>query len=470
MSSLSGESRVGLGEGLCADPASSSQQNFLGSRRQRCQSSGSPGNVASCLAWKDDFSSAVARATAPRAPPKELASRRATSPSMRSQSPPKRETPLPNPTNFGQDNVPLPPYCDQRATNPAPSPQLRGRAHRREEEFDVDAYRSVRCQAELSQRTPAPIGKDESGQHDCNKFVFFGKEGKALGNVRRVRSSSPAQLHEEGFLSSRAQESAAGHEQLFVTTGPRAANFRAIVGAPCRRRGSIPGEAPSQLEPSDMLDSSQFSPRDVASIEEAPAAGRMSPRYERSYGLIPRSPEDDVFRAESKQGSRRHGYGSQASTNAPTPSNGSRDLGKGLSPEDTQLCIEAFLGERRRKAHGSPWASPGSSPWASPPASPRQLSPPGTPTRGGGATLSWNAIAPDDGIVVDMVGREPLLPTWSPRTTSSCRNAAVTMHRAGSPVSVGTPVVADKKIEEKFRGREMMYRRQGASNAKTRWR
>lgn len=465
-------SRAGLADGLCAEPNSSCQQHFLGSRRQRSQSPSSSNNVAACFCWNDKPVSV--NQNSPRVLPREPRSSRAASPRLRSQSPSRAENVLPLAPNFGQDNVPLPPYFHQRALNPAPSPRLRGRPHRQEEEFDVDAYRSVRCKPEFSQRTPAPFGKDGSGYHDCNQFAFLGKDGKPLGNTRRVRSNSPPQLQEEGFLSSVAHDSDPGPAPLFMTRGPRGSDFRTIVGHTARRHCSIPGESQTQpnnqeslLDISDSL-APPTSPRDQSKVDEVRAAGKMSPRYERNHGLVPRSAEDDVFRAESKLGSRRHGYGSQASTNAPTPSNGSRDLGKGLSPEDTQLCIEAFLGERRRKAHGSPWASPGSSPFGSPPASPRQLSPPGTPPRGG-ASLSWDAIAPvDDGVVGEMVTHDSVLPTWSPRTTSNCRTAAVTMHRSGSPVSVGTPVVATKGIEEKFRGREIMLRKQGAS--KTRWR
>jgi hypothetical protein len=85
--------------------------------------------------------------------------------------------------------------------------------------------------------------------------------------------------------------------------------------------------------------------------------------------------------------------------------------------------------------------------------------------------LSWDAIAPaDDGLVTNVDAQDSALPTWttmSPRTTSSSRVAAVTMHRSGSPLSVGSPVVS-KSLEEHYRGREFMLRKQAASKA--RWR
>jgi len=167
-----------------------------------------------------------------------------------------------------------------------------------------------------------------------------------------------------------------------------------------------------------------------------------------------------------------------------SPRSASADFNKGLNTEPAELCLDGFLGDRRRRApHGSPWASPGSSPWASATNSPRQQnSPPGTPPRAGSppraaasgaAALSWSAvgIAPDNDNLCDAEGIKSSspLPTWSEGSPVSLekRQAAVMLHRPNAPGKQSAAIVSPP--EWKYRSRDFAKQKIETAS-KFRWR
>lgn len=502
------EPLVGLDKGLCAEPTMQCWRNSLGSgsRKQRIASPGGSGELASCLStWVTKMP-----------------------PGVKSPMAMGRRQKSPGPGALGDtvhslhhpDNVPLGSNVSERNIPQWSGFQQQRHAvpHRPEEELNVDKYSSIRIVPEYYGRTSSPVGRDMLGGADKadswllqggpQKETFLvGKNGLLMGATRRARSTSPPRGQEgQGYLSKNTEspQQAAGEASEDWSnrpTGPKGAVFHAFAPILNKRHVPIPGDtlpegaAPEVAPPAPTA--SEGGPEAGLPAEPGPrprAAGVESPRYDPGHGVFPRSTDDAVFRAESKFGSKRFAFHSQASTSC-SPSSSSREvapskaLEKGLSSEPTVLCWEAFLGERRRKAHGSPWASPGSSPWASPTNSPRRLSPPnspraGTPPSGGappaGVTTgytgftslpSWSLVAPmpDAGSIPEAVESSSPLPTWGAIPAES-RTTAVTMHRQGSPVTLGTPAVpvVNEAMENKYRVRDNNGRKMHASS-KGRW-
>lgn len=471
-------------------------KDLLGSRKQRLPSPGGSGTLATCLSGGEKVPPRKAcisdqRAKSPRLERHEVFAASTSASAERPASPPCREPcrkggrASPHHALHAADQVPLPPFTDQKL----PHARL-ARPHRPDEEYDIDAYRTIRCSPQYYARSSSPgrNGQQIALTNVANGFRFvsqgsFSWSGLHMGEKDHVPASALPQLEEQGFLTEKQAGEVSGVESPRVSSqsylgGPQ--NFPRngwLEVAPERRHVPVPGAPPTEK----TMDGNSLSELalDDDSSSHVPAAGVASPCYERGHGVIPRSAEDGVFRTESKLGSRRVGFGSQTSTSGGcTPSSASRDLAKGLSPERTLLCLEAFLGGRKRRS-GSPWASPGSSPWASPLNSPRNA---GTPPHPGGrdprgtagatsALPSWSAVAafPDASVVPEGVEHIPV-PTWNERPTAEKLAAAVTLNRPGSPVSVATPVVGSAAIESKYRGRQINAQKVAQSTSKGRWR
>lgn len=242
-------------------------------------------------------------------------------------------------------------------------------------------------------------------------------------------------------------------ELAFASTREKA--FQPLTRVETRRSVPTPGE---EERPPPQKQSPP------AAVDGQPAAGISSPRCEGSYGLMPRGAEDDAFRSQAGLGPRRHctdtaqGHtvGGSTRTASPRPS-----LDHGLSPETTQMALEVFLGDRRRRSPGS---SPNRSPFGTPPGSPRSLGPPAPTSFPSWRTVAARSVAedgePQDATII--AGSGCTTPS-APQVSAEARRSAMTVNKHGWKVCD-----EDKRHEQRFRQRESTAQKKTASQ--NRWR
>eukprot|EP00928_Gymnodinium_smaydae_P022638 TRINITY_DN18952_c0_g1_i3.p1 TRINITY_DN18952_c0_g1~~TRINITY_DN18952_c0_g1_i3.p1 ORF type:complete len:786 (-),score=106.22 TRINITY_DN18952_c0_g1_i3:60-2384(-) len=394
----------------------------------------------------------------------------------------------------------------KRSVSPPPRQQLREVQLQREGQ-DVDTFRAIRvfpgsrhyqsCAA-LSPGKLGALQEELEPQHpflrqDGSTCTFKRKAGSAAAPAGGAQASDGA----ASPVIPEASGANTADDALFVATSSRRGNFSPLARVPGKRHLPTPGAGAS---------AGSQSPRPRAGTENSAldgslpgagdtgcrAAGLESPVYEESIGLVPRGANDHRFRSESGLGSRRLYAGASGGaipvatstpgvagapasntvggavspTNSMTSSRVQWEAGaqKQLAVELTQLGLQSFLGDRRKRAHGSPWASPGSSPWNSPPGTP-PTSPRGTQPRGRApteGTFSWTSIAgtPVDG----QAGSGYQTPMSVP---DHARKAAITQNRIGLRSSAR----AGDGNEKAFRRRELNFHKEvAASRTGPRWR
>lgn len=495
----------------------------LGSRKQRVVPPGKTDGLVTCLTAWDSKTPASKRSGARSPGPQdhEARSRAARSPYVAQRDPPKVAYPVrsssPNSmhTLHAPDDVPLAPFLHDRDTFPKSR-----RPRCAQEEKHITTHQAFRCDPEYYARSTSPHSRsfhytnnhgDTKSNGATTPSCLQGKAGLLLGSTRRVRSPGTNELEDKnrseehtGFLfcCSRDEPTDESDQRGFrfsLPAGPKDAAFNVFQWSQRKRPLAIPGEtSPQDVSPAPSPDSFEAASEPAApSKPSVPAAGVASPRYDQQrQGVLPRSADDTVFRAETKIGMRKLGIHSRSS-GCETPPSAPRDmihhLASGLGPTSpsTSLCWHSFLGERRRKSPGaSPFASPSASPFASPLHSPRGEDGPmpaglanqhlrrgfgvGTFENERAGTLpSWSAVATfSDGfgeIGEGVVSNSPV-PRWNdgPVLPKEERDAAVQMHRHASPLRLGNPVALPKSLDARIRRKENNMRKADASS-KGRW-
>mmetsp|Transcript_31263 Transcript_31263/g.57208 ORF Transcript_31263/g.57208 Transcript_31263/m.57208 type:complete len:635 (-) Transcript_31263:86-1990(-) len=301
----------------------------------------------------------------------------------------------------------------------------------------------------------------------------------------RAGAISPARSRRGAGRSPRVEM-----EDAFVYLPKGEAEFRSSTSVPRKKRVPVPGDPTVPTEKKTRGErckherAADLKSDDLKKILQAddvrnmPAAGLRSPRYDRSeFTAVPRSVEDVDFRHQSNQGTRRH-FTDGTNQNQHDPK---KLIEKGLSKDPTQVSLEAFLGDRRRK-RGGPCPSKSPSAKSTPSLQDAaQTSPAGLPA-GGASTAKGRRRSPSpsaqepavqsSGLSWEAVGADFSEPSKAnpsaaqPKTDA--RQAAVTVHRSPSP---GRALPKGKAVERfsDMRRRELNNQRNERTE-KSRWR